>query len=76
MAQSITPAAAQSYRWMSCSELWWARNSIYADNGYCFESARARRAFPDSCFPPWGRLSRAERQEVEDIQYWERRRGC
>jgi YARHG domain len=75
-AQIATPAAAQSYRRMSCSELWYERNSIYAEKGYCFETARARNAFPDSCFAPWGRLSRAERRQVEDIQYWERRKGC
>jgi len=30
---------------MSCNALWNARNSIYAQNGYCFKTARARAVF-------------------------------
>jgi len=69
-------AVAQSYRHMSCDELWYARNAIYADNGYCFETRRARRAFGRSCFPPYGELSGPDRREVAAIQRWERRKGC
>jgi len=69
-------AAAQSYRRMSCGELWYARNQIYADNGYCFKTDDAIRAFGEGCFPPFGRLSRAEKEEVETIKTWEQRKGC
>jgi hypothetical protein len=69
-------AMAQRYRSMSCDELWYARNAIYADKGYCFETARARRVFGRACFPPYGELNRWEQQEVDEIKYWERRRGC
>ncbi len=69
-------AMAQSYRYMDCDELWYARNAIYADNGYCFQTARAIRAFGSDCFPPWGDLSRSEQREVDLIRSWERRKGC
>jgi hypothetical protein len=72
----VGEAAAQSYRRMSCEDLWYARNAIYADKGYCFETQRAIRVFGEACFPPYGRLSPSERREVNEIQMWERRKGC
>ena len=38
----------------SCYELWKERNSIYADNGYCFKDAKAIAVFGRGCFPPTG----------------------
>ena len=29
----------------SCSELWYSRNSIYKEQGYCFHTSRGIRAF-------------------------------
>lgn len=72
---AATPAHAQ-YASMSCSALWYARNEIYARNGYCFRTARARSVFGRGCFPPYGRLSPAEQRQVSQIQAWEARRGC
>ena len=69
-------ALAQSYRYMSCDDLWYARNSIYADEGYCFKTERGQEAFGYGCTPPYGRLTRAEQAEVSAIQTWERRKGC
>ncbi|MCQ0989336.1 YARHG domain-containing protein [Jiella sp. LLJ827] len=69
-------AMAQRYRSMSCGELWYARNAIYADAGYCFESRRAIRTFGRGCFPPYGKLRPVERRQVEAIKRWERRKGC
>ena len=69
-------ATAQEYRYMSCGELWYARNAIYARRGYCFETARARSVFGRRCYPPFGRLRSWERAEVSRIQRWERRKGC
>ena len=71
-----TGALAQDYSSMSCYELWYARNAIYAENGYCFKTARARAVFGPGCFAPFGKLSGWEQREVSDIQYWERRYGC
>ena len=69
-------ASAKSLRNMNCSELWYARNSFYAENGYCFETKRAIRAFGEACFPPYGRLSRSEQRQVDEIIRWEERKGC
>ncbi|MCC6000486.1 MAG: YARHG domain-containing protein [Pararhodobacter sp.] len=73
-----TPAAAQGsgYAQMSCGELWYARNLIYANRGYCFETQRAIRTFGPRCYPPFGRLNNAEQRRVAEIRRWERHRGC
>ena len=69
-------AMAKSYASMSCYQLWYARNAIYAENGYCFKTAKARAVFGPGCFPPYGKLSSSEQRRVDDIIYWERRKGC
>jgi len=38
-------AQAQSLQGMSCDDLWYARNQVYADRGFCFKTQRARAAF-------------------------------
>src|SRR5262245_48401592 len=77
-SSSVPPIAeARShYRYMSCEELWYARNQIYAANGYCFKTERGIAAFGRGCFPPYGRLSGADQAEVSEIQRWEARKGC
>ena len=67
---------ARSYAQMSCYELWYARNAIFAQEGYCFTSRQAINTFGRRCYPPYGRLSRYESDEVDRIKYWERRKGC
>jgi hypothetical protein len=70
------PALAQA----SCSSLWYERNQIYKDAGYCFKTSRAIRAFGNSgCsfddiddVP----LSARQRAIVRDIAAQERRMGC
>lgn len=70
------PAVAQHPSEMSCGELWQARNEIYARNGYCFKTARARAVFGRGCFPPYGELRGWERRRVNELQMWENRNGC
>jgi hypothetical protein len=70
------PVAAQDAAYMSCGELWYARNTIYARRGYCFKSERAISAFGPGCFPPYGRLDGWEKDRVDELQMWERRKGC
>lgn len=60
----------------SCDRLWYERNKIYARNGYCFQTARARAVFGPGCFPPFGQLNGWEMQRVQEIQMWERQNGC
>ena len=69
-------AQAQDASRMSCEELWLARNQIYANNGYCFQTQRARAIFGHGCVPPYGKLAPEEAREVSVLQNWERRRGC
>ncbi len=65
------PAAAQS-----CGDLWYRRNAIYAEAGYCFQTARARSVFGPGCFPPYGRLTPNQQARVNAIQAQEDYRGC
>jgi len=69
-------AQAQTLAQMSCGELWYERNAIYARNGYCFKSDRALRTFGPRCHPPYGRLGRRDRRRVDLIMRWERSRDC
>ncbi|WP_245417849.1 YARHG domain-containing protein [Cohaesibacter celericrescens] len=72
----IGKAQAQNYQYMSCGELWYARNAIYASRGYCFKTRRARNAFGARCYAPWGRLTASQQRRVNRIVSWERRMGC
>ena len=69
-------AAAQSYSEMSCRQLWYERNAIYADAGHCFKTRRGRAAFGRRCYPPYGRLNAYDKRTVARIVRWERRNGC
>lgn len=74
---AYAPAAqAQNAGAMSCDQLWFARNQIYADAGYCFDTARGRATFGPGCFAPFGKLDRAQKAQVDYYRQWERRRGC
>ena len=70
------PPPPVQYARMSCDELWYARNSIYAAKGYCFKSERALSVFGPRCFAPYGKLTGAEQSQVNAIQQWERSKGC
>jgi hypothetical protein len=71
----VAPPAAKA-QGPSCDRLWYERNEIYARNGYCFRTARARAVFGPGCFPPFGRLNGWEAQRVQEIQMWEQQNGC
>jgi len=76
LCATAIPAPAQDLSDMSCYELWYQRNKIYARNGYCFKTARARAEFGAGCFPPYGELRGWEKRRVSEIQMWESRNGC
>ena len=67
---------ATDYSSMSCYDLWYARNQIFANEGYCFQTGKALNVFGRRCYPPYGRLNGWERDEVSRIKYWERQKGC
>jgi len=69
-------ATAQGPASMSCDDLWYARNAIYARNGYCFKTPRAQAVFGLGCFPPYGQLRGWEKSRVNELQMWESRKGC
>ncbi len=73
---STSEAQAQRLQNLTCSELWYERNAIYADKGHCFKTRRARRTFGRACFPPYGRLNSRERRRVSRIEQMEFRMGC
>ena len=74
---ALAPGKAQAQiSAYSCDALWHERNTIYARNGYCFQTERAIEQFGRGCFPPFGRLSGREADRVHEIQYWEREKGC
>ncbi len=73
-------AAGDGPEFWGCRELWQARNQIYKDQGYCFRTDRAIRAFgnggcrfDDINDVP---LSANQRREIAEIQRYERIRGC
>lgn len=64
------------YAQLSCGQLWYERNKIMANHGYCFKTSRAINTFGRACFPPYGKLPSNFRSVVNEIRGWERRRGC
>lgn len=69
-------AQAGEYAAMECGELWYARNAIYADHGFCFKTARARSVFGSYCTTSRVSLSRRENRIVAEIKRHERNHGC
>lgn len=74
--ETASVSFAQDAGYLSCSELWYKRNEIYARNGYCFKTPRALAVFGRGCFPPYGAMSGWEKRRVNELQYWEARKGC
>lgn len=72
----LAPVAAQSLSQLSCRALWYQRNAIYAEQGHCFKTADAVATFGPRCYPPYGKLTRQQQREVDEIMRWEARRGC
>jgi hypothetical protein len=65
---------------LNCENLWFVRNAIYAENGYCFKTELAISAFGnDNCrFANIGEvpLNKYEHYNVALIQKVEGRKGC
>ncbi|MDH7795270.1 MULTISPECIES: YARHG domain-containing protein [unclassified Beijerinckia] len=74
VATVILPAATAQAQ--SCGQLWYQRNAVYAEAGYCFQTQRARAEFGENCFPPYGRLSPRQQAQVNAVQRQEDLRGC
>lgn len=73
----ITVASSNEFAHLNCNQLWHARNEIFAEFGYCFKTARAKRAFPNNCFPPYGKnLPAWARNDVRWIKEVESANRC
>lgn len=69
---SSAPAQADS-----CAELWYKRNVIFAQNGYCFKTPLGKRTFRRfDCWTNNPTLTASERRRVAAIRKKERKRGC
>ena len=67
-------------RRLSCDALWTVRNTIYYENGYCFQTERGQAAFDNSscAYDDAGMvpLNTYERENVARVVQVERERGC
>ncbi len=67
-------------RGLSCQNLWYVRNSIYNDNGYCFKTQAAKAEFDNSdCYvQDTGKLrfNRHEQANIDRIVRIEKEKGC
>ncbi|HML29332.1 MAG TPA: YARHG domain-containing protein [Hyphomicrobium sp.] len=71
MVGSASAAAADV-----CEALWRARNAIFANKGYCFESPEALAVFGKGCFAPFGKLTASEEADVQRIRDVEAHQRC
>ncbi|WPL17214.1 hypothetical protein Thiowin_02210 [Thiorhodovibrio winogradskyi] len=61
----------------SCYDLWYERNLIYAENGYCFSTNLGQSTFSEySCWTKSPSLSTDEQRRVAALKAEEKRRGC
>lgn len=61
----------------SCYDLWYERNLIYAENGYCFSTSLGKRVFAGfNCWTKNPALSEWEKRRVAQLRSEEKRRGC
>jgi YARHG domain len=69
---SFQPALAAD-----CYDLWYERNQIYDDYGFCFKTRDGRETFDNSdCYTSSPRFSRADQRRIDQIKRQERRMGC
>ncbi len=67
-------------RRLSCDPLWTVRNTIFDENGYCFQTAKGKAVFSNvGCkYTVSGNvpLNKYERANVERVKAAEARKGC
>jgi hypothetical protein len=65
---------------LSCDALWTVRNTIFDENGYCFQTAKGKAVFSNvGCkYTSSGSvpLNKYERANVERVKAVEARKGC
>jgi hypothetical protein len=67
-------------RGLSCQNLWYVRNSIYDDHGYCFRTAAAKAEFDNTgCYETDAgklRFNNYEQTNINRIVQVEKEKGC
>lgn len=76
IAGSAASSGQSYYAGLSCDQLWYERNKIFAAAGLCFKSDRGIEVFGTRCFPPYGELPNYKREVVSEILSYERAKGC
>jgi hypothetical protein len=72
MASSAQPVFAGV-----CDDLWYERNAIYNDNGFCFKTRAGREAFDNSdCYTDAPDFTRSEQRRIDQLQRQEQDYGC
>lgn len=72
----MSGASAQALGELSCKALWYQRNAVYAEQGYCFKTKDAIATFGARCYAPFGKLTPDQQRYVNEVQAWEARKGC
>jgi hypothetical protein len=72
--------SATTLRRLSCDALWTVRNTIFDENGYCFQTAKGKAVFSNvGCrYTVSGNvpLNAYERSNVERVKQVEAQKGC
>lgn len=72
LASGVQPAFADV-----CYDLWYERNSIYNDNGFCFQTRDGRNTFDNSdCYTDDPDFTRGEQRRIQQIKRQENEYGC
>ena len=70
-------AAAAPARADACFDLWYARNAIYNDYGFCFKTPDGKKYFDNSdCTANVVHLSHSDQKRVNAIIAQEKALGC
>jgi len=65
------------YKNQGCFDLWYSRNLIYANDGYCFKSKLAKRFFNQKCSKKYiSNLNNFEIKDIQEILKEEKKKGC
>lgn len=77
LAAAAVGLSAQSAFADSCYDLWYERNAIYDDNGFCFKTDLGKRVFDNSdCYTSAPEFTEAEQRRINKIRRQEKRLRC
>jgi YARHG domain len=60
-----------------CPDLWFERNAIYDENGFCFKTEKGKATFDNSdCWTSKPKFSKSEWNRIKAIKRQEKLEGC